>query len=430
MLLSLALASFAAWRGIAVSLAKDLPRRGRPRAPPGRGARLRACCSPSWASRRSRAGRKAHFEDVYVNAGLLLAFGGLLSGVFGEREDWLGRMASRAPPRLRRRRVRRVSHEAHAAVRARGRRGVAGPPKAGFRRRRGGAGRRPPGFGHDGRRRADPHRHRRTGRCEFDERGMDPRRARRGGPGRGRGLEEGRRGRGGHFRGDLRAVSRAARPAVAALAGARVRLRLPGAPAAPGSGRRRSSPGAWEPHGSSLPFRGRVPRRDGSAGERAAPRPSRGRRRDVLLGNRLPSGRPLPVPRGDAEGAREERRDDPRPRLARPLGARRVALGQPRVRRLRRDLALSPSGARARGPPALDRRRRGADARLRALPRPSVVVAFPSQVRGRPRRRRPPGRVCRGEPVLARPPARRKARKRRARRSPARASANGSRRWS
>ncbi len=37
-----------------------------------------------------RAGRKAHFEDVYVNAGLLLALGGLLSGVFGGREGGWG----------------------------------------------------------------------------------------------------------------------------------------------------------------------------------------------------------------------------------------------------------------------------------------------------------------------------------------------------
>ena len=35
-----------------------------------------------------RAGRKPHFEDVFVNFGLLLLFGGLLSGVFGDRYLW------------------------------------------------------------------------------------------------------------------------------------------------------------------------------------------------------------------------------------------------------------------------------------------------------------------------------------------------------
>jgi hypothetical protein len=85
MLLSLALASFAAWRGIAVSLTRTSLSAGDP-------ARLRiealACgalfvvLGVAAASRQ----RKAHFEDVYVNAGLLLAFGGLLSGVVGGRE--------------------------------------------------------------------------------------------------------------------------------------------------------------------------------------------------------------------------------------------------------------------------------------------------------------------------------------------------------
>ena len=85
MLLSLALASFAAWRGIAVSLTKTSLGAGDP-------ARLRVealACGAVFvvlgvmAARRQR---KAHFEDVYVNAGLLLVFGGLLSGVFGGRE--------------------------------------------------------------------------------------------------------------------------------------------------------------------------------------------------------------------------------------------------------------------------------------------------------------------------------------------------------
>jgi len=83
MLLSLALASFAAWRGIAVSLTRTSLGAGDP-------ARLRiealACGALFVVLGVAAAGRqrKAHFEDVYVNAGLLLVFGGLLSGVFGD----------------------------------------------------------------------------------------------------------------------------------------------------------------------------------------------------------------------------------------------------------------------------------------------------------------------------------------------------------
>ncbi|HEX2757486.1 MAG TPA: hypothetical protein VHP60_03200, partial [Thermoanaerobaculia bacterium] len=89
MLLSLALAAFAAWRGIAVSLTGTSLGAGDP-------ARLRIealACGALFvvlgvaAARRQR---KAHFEDVYVNAGLLLVFGGLLSGVFGGRGDRWG----------------------------------------------------------------------------------------------------------------------------------------------------------------------------------------------------------------------------------------------------------------------------------------------------------------------------------------------------
>jgi hypothetical protein len=89
MLLSLALASFAAWRGIAVSIERTSLGSGDP-------ARLRVeaiTCGALFvvlgvaAARRQR---KAHFEDVYVNAGLLLVFGGLLSGVFGDGRDRWG----------------------------------------------------------------------------------------------------------------------------------------------------------------------------------------------------------------------------------------------------------------------------------------------------------------------------------------------------
>jgi hypothetical protein len=85
--LGLALASFAAWRGISVSLTRATLGVGDP-------ARLRLealLCGVlflllAWASRALR--RKAHFEDVYANFGLLLVFGGLLSGAFLDRPLW------------------------------------------------------------------------------------------------------------------------------------------------------------------------------------------------------------------------------------------------------------------------------------------------------------------------------------------------------
>lgn len=89
MLLSLALASFAAWRGIAASIQRTSLGSGDP-------ARLRVEALTSGVLfaalglASARAGKKAHFEDVYVNAGLLLALGGLLSGVVGDREDGWG----------------------------------------------------------------------------------------------------------------------------------------------------------------------------------------------------------------------------------------------------------------------------------------------------------------------------------------------------
>ncbi|MEO8585759.1 MAG: DUF2157 domain-containing protein [Acidobacteriota bacterium] len=81
MLLSLALASFAAWRGVSVNLSSVTLGTGDP-------ARLRVealACGVLFVAMGvalRRAGRKPHFDDVYVNAGLLLGFGGLLSGVF------------------------------------------------------------------------------------------------------------------------------------------------------------------------------------------------------------------------------------------------------------------------------------------------------------------------------------------------------------
>jgi hypothetical protein len=87
MLLSLSLASFAAWRGIAVSIGRTSLGSGDP-------ARLRAEALSTGVLfavlglASVRAGKKAHFEDVWVNGGVLLVLGGVLSGVFGSRLDW------------------------------------------------------------------------------------------------------------------------------------------------------------------------------------------------------------------------------------------------------------------------------------------------------------------------------------------------------
>lgn len=85
-LLSLALASFAAWRGLSLSVAHAS-------LGPGDVARLRWEALATGALfagvglATARAGKKAHFEDVWVNAGVLLVLAGLLAGVFG-RGDW------------------------------------------------------------------------------------------------------------------------------------------------------------------------------------------------------------------------------------------------------------------------------------------------------------------------------------------------------
>ena len=87
MLLSLALTSFAAWRGVSLSL---------PRMSLGGAdaARLRWEALATGALFvgvgivTARAGKKARFEDVWVNGGVLLVLGGLLSGVFGSPLNW------------------------------------------------------------------------------------------------------------------------------------------------------------------------------------------------------------------------------------------------------------------------------------------------------------------------------------------------------
>jgi Predicted membrane protein (DUF2157) len=79
--LSLALTSFAAWRGVAVSI--SLSGAGRPTAPAVRANAL-LCAGIFLAAGliALKARRKPHFEPVYVTLGLLLLFGALLSGIF------------------------------------------------------------------------------------------------------------------------------------------------------------------------------------------------------------------------------------------------------------------------------------------------------------------------------------------------------------
>ncbi|MGE5345439.1 MAG: hypothetical protein ACM3JH_05735 [Acidithiobacillales bacterium] len=87
MVLGLALTSFAAWRGVSVNILHGVVR------PEGlgetRGNAL--ACGALFVLLGvvlARAGKKLHFEDVWLNFGLLLLFGGLLSGVFGEPFLW------------------------------------------------------------------------------------------------------------------------------------------------------------------------------------------------------------------------------------------------------------------------------------------------------------------------------------------------------
>lgn len=85
--LSLALSSFAAWRGVSVNVLHGT-------LGPGRAEETRAnavVCGVLFVLfgvLLVRAEKKAHFEDLFVNFGLLLLLGGLLSGIFGERHSW------------------------------------------------------------------------------------------------------------------------------------------------------------------------------------------------------------------------------------------------------------------------------------------------------------------------------------------------------
>ena len=125
--LSLALSTFAAWRGVAVSL--DFALRGA-RATPAVRANALACGALFIGAGilSVRANRKAHFEPVWTTLGLLLFLGALVSGVLQwnggqwrlwEAALWVAcgdrhrRVVSPAPrARLLSRRSRRVSRPA------------------------------------------------------------------------------------------------------------------------------------------------------------------------------------------------------------------------------------------------------------------------------------------------------------------------------
>ena len=85
--LGLALTSFAAWRGVAVNLLEGALGPGRPEE-----TRWNAIvCGFAFVAlglALVRAGKKPHFEEVWVNFGLLLLLGGLLSGAFQDGSLW------------------------------------------------------------------------------------------------------------------------------------------------------------------------------------------------------------------------------------------------------------------------------------------------------------------------------------------------------
>jgi hypothetical protein len=86
--LGLALATLAAWRGLSIGLVPAVT------LGPGVAADLRASAIAlgalyvGAAALSTRLGRKAHFEEVFANAGLLLLLGGLLSGVLEDHRAW------------------------------------------------------------------------------------------------------------------------------------------------------------------------------------------------------------------------------------------------------------------------------------------------------------------------------------------------------
>jgi Predicted membrane protein (DUF2157) len=96
--LSLALTSFAAWRGVSVSLTAAVGSGG---SAPAIRLNAMACGSLflAGAAASVRLRRKAHFEGVYTTLGLLLVLGALVSGAWMASERWLpglGRRPERA----------------------------------------------------------------------------------------------------------------------------------------------------------------------------------------------------------------------------------------------------------------------------------------------------------------------------------------------
>ena len=90
--LGLGLSALAAWRGVSISLAAT--GRALAASPEMDLADLRASAIVLGllyvvaAALSARLSRKAHFEDVYAGAGLLVLFAALVSGTFGDQPAW------------------------------------------------------------------------------------------------------------------------------------------------------------------------------------------------------------------------------------------------------------------------------------------------------------------------------------------------------
>jgi hypothetical protein len=84
--LSLALSTLAAWRGLSVGLIAGSP--GTHDAALRGNALALGALYLAAAALSVRLGRKAHFEDVYGNAGLLLGLGALVSGALDDQAAW------------------------------------------------------------------------------------------------------------------------------------------------------------------------------------------------------------------------------------------------------------------------------------------------------------------------------------------------------
>jgi len=85
--LSLGLSSFAAWRGVSTRIPLESHLAGHP----GEVRANALACGVLFLAAALvsvRTKRKAHFEAVFAAFGWLLLFGGLLSGVFGDKPSW------------------------------------------------------------------------------------------------------------------------------------------------------------------------------------------------------------------------------------------------------------------------------------------------------------------------------------------------------